>query len=207
VSRVSSADTSGPTRLQKREQTRQRIVEAAWQLSRERGLTGWGLRDLGALVGMRAPSLYVYFANKNALYDELYAQGYRNLRAAYQALLADPHPSADDPLRAGAHLFFDFAVADPARLALLFLRVVPEFVPSPASCALAGEVLAELSRALNAAGVSDPAALDLWTASLTGLATQQVSNDPGGTRWASLLDRTIDILLTETRRWHDDPPR
>ncbi|MGZ4532365.1 MAG: TetR/AcrR family transcriptional regulator [Mycobacteriaceae bacterium] len=186
------------TRDQRRERTRRVIIDAAWQLARERGLTGWGLRDLGSQVGMRAPSLYVYFASKSALYDEMYAQGYRELRAAYQSLLTAELP-AEDRVRAGAHIFFEFAVADSARLQLLFLRVIPGFAPSAPSYALASEVLAELAKALRAVGIIDPAALDLWTAMLTGLATQQVSNDPAGSRWADVLDSAVDILLAGTR--------
>ncbi|MEW1953614.1 TetR/AcrR family transcriptional regulator [Terrabacter sp. NPDC080008] len=192
------AEPSNLTRDQRRERTRQVIVDAAWQLSRERGLTGWGLRDLGAQVGMRAPSLYVYFASKNALYDEMYAQGYRELRAVYESLRTGDL-GAEAQVRTGARMFFQFAVADSARLQLLFLRVIPSFVPSATSYALASEVLAELSQSLRAAGVIDPAALDIWTAMLTGLATQQVSNDPGGSRWADVVDRTVDILLAGTR--------
>ena len=60
-------------------------------------------------------------------------------------------------------------------------------------------MLTDLSKALQGAGIRDPAALDLWTAVLTGLATQQVSNDPGGSRWADVLDRAVDILLAGTR--------
>lgn len=32
---------------------------------------------------------------------------------------------------------------------------------------------------------------------LSGLATQQVSNDPGGSRWADLVDRAVDLLLAD----------
>lgn len=182
------------SRDQRREQTRQEIVDAAWRLSREHGLTGWGLRDLGTQVGMRAPSLYVYFASKSVLYDEMYAEGYRELRAAYQPLLGTDVPD-EEKVRAGARVFFEFAVADSARLQLLFLRVVPSFVPSATSYALAGEVLAELSQALRAIGITQAGAVDIWTAMLTGLATQQVSNDPGGTRWKDVLDTAVDLLL------------
>jgi hypothetical protein len=45
------------------------------------------------------------------------------------------------------------------------------------------------------AGVREPAELDLWTAVLTGLATQQISNDPGGDRWSRLVDTAVDRLL------------
>lgn len=194
MSRVQRDELPALNRDQRREQTRKAIIDAAWRLSRERGLTGWGLRDLGTQVGMRAPSLYVYFASKSALYDEMYAQGYRELRAAYHPLLAAEVPD-EEKVRAGARIFFEFAVADSARLQLLFLRVIPSFVPSHTSYSLAGEALTELSHALHAIGISEPAAVDIWTAMLTGLATQQVSNDPGGTRWADVVDTAVDILL------------
>src|SRR5918911_319177 len=72
--------------------TKQEIVDAAWRLARERGLAGWSLRDVAEAVGMRAPSLYVYFASKNALYDAMYADGYRQLLAAYADVPRDGDP-------------------------------------------------------------------------------------------------------------------
>ncbi|MGN6246285.1 MAG: TetR/AcrR family transcriptional regulator [Motilibacteraceae bacterium] len=193
-------------RDERRERTRQRILAAAWELSGERGLTGWALRDLGTRVGMRAPSLYVYFTSKNDLYDAMFAQGYRQLIMAYQELRGADLPAAAK-VRAGAHTFFAFAVSDPARMQLLFLRVIPSFVPSAASYALAEEVYAELAAVLAEAGLTEPASVDLWTATLTGLATQQVSNDPGGTRWAVLVDRAVDTRLAGAQQPDDGAPR
>jgi AcrR family transcriptional regulator len=183
-------------RTARREASLRRILDAAWELSRERGLTGWTLRDLGTAVGMRAPSLYVYFDSKNALYDALFADGYRRLLDR----VAEVH-RPDDPretLRLAAHLYVDFCVQDPARTQLLFLRTIPGFEPSPESYALAQQVLDRLAEALAAAGAPDPADLDLWTAVLTGLATQQTSNDPGGDRWSRLVDTAVDRLLPAT---------
>ncbi len=71
-------DAPSPRAL-RRQETVRRILDAAWGLSRRRGLTGWTLRDLGAEVGMRAPSLYVYAESKNALFDLMFADGYRQL--------------------------------------------------------------------------------------------------------------------------------
>ena len=48
---------------------------------------------------------------------------------------------------------------------------------------------------LAAAGLGAPEHVDLWTALLTGLATQQVSNDPGGDRWRRLVDPAVDMFL------------
>lgn len=168
--------------------TRQEILAAAWDLARRDGLGGWSLRDLATAVGMRAPSLYVYFDSKNAVYDALFAQGYSSLLARVGAV-----PDEEVSLRTAAHLFFDFCVEEPARHALLFLRTVPGFEPSPDSYRLAQDALQRLGELLAASGAADPAAVDLWTALCTGLATQQISNDPGGRRWADLVDRAVDM--------------
>ncbi len=193
TARTGRGSTSPGPRTERRATTVQRIVDAAWALSAQRGLAGWTLRDLGAAVGMRAPSLYVYVDSKNALYDLLFADGYRALLRR-----VDDLPRTDDPLadlRAGAHLFVEFCLEDPARCQLLFLRTIPGFEPSPASYALAQEVLARLEVALADAGFTERGDVDLWTAVLTGLATQQASNDPGGDRWTRLVDRAVDAFL------------
>jgi AcrR family transcriptional regulator len=177
----------------RRQATMRRILDAAWGLCTARGLTGWTLRDLGAAVGMKAPSLYVYVDSKHALFDALFADGCRQLlhRIETTALPTDPV----DAVRAAAQGFVDFCVEDGARCHLLFLRTIPGFVPSPESYALAEQVLAAAAEVLARAGVTDDQDLDLWTAVLTGLATQQLSNDPGGRRWSRLVDEAVDRFL------------
>ena len=178
--------------VSRRQQTVRRILDAAWELSGRRGLTGWTLRDLGAEVGMRAPSLYEYAASKNALFDLMFADGYRQLGQRIDDVErpADPVQLA----RLAARLFVGFAAEKPARFQLLFQFTVPGFTPSAESMALARRPLDELAAVLTAAGV-DETELDLWTAVLTGLASQQVSNDPGGDRWLRLTDTALDRLL------------
>lgn len=181
-------------RADRRSATRQEILDSAWALAREHGLTGWSLRDLGNSVGMKAPSLYAYFGSKHEIYDAMYEAGYRDLlasAAAINALALDPV----DRLRAYAHGFFDFAVADPARMQLMFQRVIPGFTPSAAAYAVSEEVLRVGATAVAEAGSDDPASLDVWTAMLIGLANQQVSNDPGGERWKRLVDRSVDAFV------------
>ncbi len=185
--------TPAEKRAARREASLRRILDAAWTLSHERGLSGWTLRDLGAAVGMRAPSLYGYFDSKFALYDALFADGYRRLVEHADGLSRTDDPRAD--VRRAAHLFVGFCVEDPARTQLLFLRTIPGFAPSADSYALAVTVLDRLARTLADAGIDTAADLDLWTAVLTGLATQQTSNDPGGDRWLRLVDTAVDRLL------------
>ena len=182
-------------RTARRQATKAEILDAAWDLVREHGLGALALRDLAARVGMRAPSLYQYFASKHAIYDAMFAQG---AQTGLETMTADI--TSDDPraaLREGAHRFFEFATSDPARAQLLFQRTIPGFVPSPEAYAPAIATL-ELTRArLAALGITDPDATDMWTALISGLVNQQIANDPGGTRWARLIDRTVDMYLAD----------
>jgi AcrR family transcriptional regulator len=170
------------------------VLDAAWDLARARGLTGWSLRDLASAVGMQAPSLYVYFEGKDAIYDAMFADGYGQLLVRTRDWAAQDLPPLER-VRDAAHRFFEFAVEDPARMQLLFQRVVPGFEPSAEAYALSQEVMDRFGVVLAEAGIADPGAVDLWTAMLAGLTSQQVSNDPGGDRWARLVDRAVDMFL------------
>lgn len=163
-------------------------------MARRHGLAGLSLRELAGAVGMTAPSLYSYFSSKNDIYDAMYRQGYE----AFGAHMSAHTPDSDDPTEIGtasAYAFMDFAAADPARFQLLFLRTVPGFEPSPESWDVALGVHRQGAAALVDRGVVDAAGLDLWTAVLTGLASQQLSNDPGGTRWRDLVPRAVAALV------------
>ena len=178
--------------------TKGEIVDAAWRLARQRGLAGWTLRDVAEAVGMRAPSLYVYFDSKHALYDAMFADGNAELLRRTEAAVAEVAARELAPaevLHLGALLHFDFCVEDPARYELLFLRTIPGFEPSASSYALAREVLDRLTVVLTAAGAETPEQIDLWTALVSGLVAQQVSNDPGGDRWRRLIDRAVDMFV------------
>ena len=180
------------------EATRREIVDAAWELAREHGLAGISLRDLARQVGMQAPSLYSYFASKAAIYDAMFAEGNREYLERLRAL-----PRARDDRRlllAGARAFVEFCVEDPVRYQLLFQRTIPDFEPSPDSYADALAVLDVAREQLSSIGITDTAALDLWTALITGLVDQQLSNDPGGDRWTRLLPQAVDMFLAHHRR-------
>jgi AcrR family transcriptional regulator len=177
--------------------TKQEIVDAAWRLAREQGLGGWSLRDVADAVGMRAPSLYVYFASKNALFDAMFADGCGALLSRIAPAVDQVEgSSAEEVLHLAATMFFDFCTEDPARYQLLFLRTLPGFEPSEASYALAQQALDEVARAFDAVGLTSPEHVDLWTALTVGLVTQQLSNQPGGDRWRRLVPAAVDMFLT-----------
>jgi AcrR family transcriptional regulator len=189
----------------RRAQTRQEILDAAWASCREGGLASLSLRDLAARVGLRAPSLYSYFASKEAIYDAMFAEGQLQL-ADHLAFLPHENLTRED-FRAGNRAFFEFCTADPVRYQLLFQRTLAGFEPSEESYALAVANLELLASGLRDLGVSDPRHQDLWTAVMSGITSQQLSNDPGGDRWERLFDEAVDLFCdhvgipaTRTRR-------
>lgn len=197
--RTATTDTPAAPdrRAVRRQETRAEIIEAAWDLVRANGLAGLAMRDLGKRVGMKAQSLYSYFGSKHDIYDAMFHEGYLSFETAMDETLAEADDEPMAQLRAAAHGFFDFCTSDPARYQLLFQRTIPDFEPSEESFGVALRVYENLGAAFARFGISDPAALDIWTAVLAGLAAQQVSNDPGGLRWQRLIDRVVDMTLTE----------
>lgn len=189
--------STGDRRTRRREETRAEILDAAWELVRADGLAALSLRELARTVGMQAPSLYSYFDSKNAIYDAMYAQGAREFVEAepWDEMTGDPLHD----LSAILHFFVRFCAADFARYQLLFQRVVPGFEPSRESFAISEASLARFEEHLHRCGVVDPAAVDLFTALGTGLADQQISNDPGGDRWIRLIDEATGMFVTHMK--------
>jgi AcrR family transcriptional regulator len=186
--------------------TKDEILDAAWALVREHGLAGLTLRDLGARVSMKPQSLYSYFSSKNDIYDAMFRQGYEALIAQTTMQIPDEPPRDVLPLvQQRALLFFDFCTSDPVRYQLLFQRTIPDFEPSADSFALAIQAYDQTIGELARLRVTDSSAMDLWTAVMTGLADQQISNDPGGHRWRDLVPRAMAMLLTELDTTADPP--
>jgi AcrR family transcriptional regulator len=184
----------GGRRARRHALTRAEILDAAWDIVRAEGLAGLTMRDLARRVGMRAPSLYSYFASKHEIYDAMFAQGYRQFIERWEELEQPDDPR--DFVVAGLRLFVEFAVEDPARHQLLFQRTVPGFEPSAESWAVAQEAYERtLVAPMRAIGITDPHLLDMATALGTGLADQQISNDPGGDRWLRLIDEAAEMFL------------
>lgn len=188
---------------QRRSRTRDDIVAAAWRLAERDGLVSLTLRDLAAEVGMRAPSLYGYFDSKAAIYDAMFAQAYRELSAVMSTVLADPSSDpADDPhawLASGVRQWLAFCQDSIPRYQLMFTRVVPDWEPSPDAYAASIDSFARMRDWLARVGVSDDRDIDLWTALVSGLAAQQIANEPDGRRWVDLTDRAAQMFLQEIK--------
>jgi AcrR family transcriptional regulator len=160
---------------------------------REHGVAGLSLRDLGQRVGMRAQSLYSYFDSKEAIYDALFGEGCRECLERIQAV--NRTGDARAYFRAGSRAWVDFCLEDHARYQLLFQRTIPGFEPSAESFAPSVEGLEFTRCALAEADGTEPGDLDLYTAVVTGIVDQQISNDPDGDRWYRVLDEALDMFF------------
>jgi AcrR family transcriptional regulator len=187
-------ETNRDRQAERREATRQEILDAAWVLAREQGLAQITLREVADRVGMRAPSLYTHFASKNAIYDAMFAAAWTEcLDVTLAAERARPPRTARAALRFYARTFFDFAVADLARHQLMNQRTIAGFTPSDEAYAPAVTVLERLRERLAAFGIRRGQDVDLFTAIVGGLVDAQLANDPGGDRWGRLLNRAVDM--------------
>jgi AcrR family transcriptional regulator len=201
------SDSLTTPRERRRAQTTAEILDAAWRLARRDGLTAISMRELGREVGLRAQSLYAYVESKSALYDAMFRQGQEQLIAASAewptdlGTVADPRAAAKRIAREWA----EFCAADPVRYQLMFQRVIPDWEPSPETYALAVDRVDDLRRALAGVGIVGEEAVDLFTAVVTGITAQQLSNDPGGDRWLRLIDTAVDMFFDHLRL--DEPDR
>ncbi len=167
-------------------------MDAAWQVARDQGLAALTLREVAARVGIRAPSLYSHFDSKHAIYDAMYGEAWRELLEVNRARDLPKLPRA--ALREIARTYFEFATADLARHQLMSLRTIPGFTPSAEGYAPAVACMHLFTEQAGALGLNlSQADVDLYTALVAGLVDQQWANDPGGDRWATLLDRAVDM--------------
>jgi AcrR family transcriptional regulator len=183
-------------RAERREAVAAEILAAAWDVARSEGLAGLNLRDVAQRIGMRPPSLYWYFASKSAIYDAMFVQGNRQLLERLDE--QDWPTDARAALCLGARVFVEFCVEDVQRYQLLFQRTIPNFEPSADAYGVAVQLLDDMRARLASVGVTDASAFDTWTALVSGLAAQQIANDPDGDRWLRLVDDVVDMYVDHT---------
>jgi AcrR family transcriptional regulator len=185
-------------RQERHQATRNEVLDAAWEMVHTDGLGALSLRAVARVVGMEPQSLYTYFSSKHAIYDAMFAQANEELlERRRQALAQETDPTA--AIRRGVHVLVDFATSDPVRHQLLFQRTIPGFEPSEDSYAIARQILEQTQTNLAAVGITAQRDLDLLTALVSGIVSQQLANDPGGDRWTLQTARVLDMYFRETR--------
>jgi AcrR family transcriptional regulator len=176
-------------RQRRRQETIEEVLDVAAELMREQGVAGLSIGEVARRMGIRPPSLYVYFDSKNALYDALFERGATLIADDMQAFgdALDKTLPLEESLLASANAFIRWAVEHPEYTQLLFWRPVPGFDPSERAYAPAIR-LVDLSRQrftdLQRRGlVRDDVPVDDiqrdWTVITSGIVSQQLANEPG----------------------------
>ena len=189
-----TSDRRGRRRAAKRD----RIVENAWSLAHRDDLAGISLSDLADSVDLRQPSLYAYFDSKLGLYDLMFRDGQQQLLD--RCVAREPLPDAREEVVALVEDLVRFSSEDTVRHQLLFQRTIPGFEPSEAAMEPAWRFLELVAERLRAAGAHDQGDVDLLSAVVSGLAHQQVANDPGGDRWIVLARRVVEMCFADIDR-------
>jgi len=206
--------TQGPVaavdrRQRRRQETVEEVLGLAAQIMAEQGVAGLSIGEIARRMGIRPPSLYVYFPSKHALYDALFARGARLLLEAMEAMNAALPAQAttlEEILLPAARAFVRWSVEHAAYSQLLFWRPVPGFAPSPAAYQPAVELI-ELGRAriaaLQDAGLvrADVPTGQIerdWTILVSGVVSQQLSNAPQETfedgRFTTALPELVSMF-------------
>ena len=174
------------------------ILDAAWAVMAQEGVAALSVREVARSVGLRQQSLTYYFPAKQDLLDALFADGVADLKRTIDEL-----PTSRDEATGVvdfARAFVEYCVSNPDRYHLMFQRTVPGFEPTEKSHQAALEVLAELVERLAAVGVTRAADIALFRSLMSGIAAEQIANDPAGRTFADQTERGIRYLLTEAAR-------
>jgi AcrR family transcriptional regulator len=145
------------------------------------------LRAVARAVGIAAPSIYTHFPEREAILDQLVADGFAELTAASRAARADLHDPVER-LYAGCRAYLGYAAARPQRYRLIFHQTTVkagERETDPAARAQGPAALDELVQGIaqcaqaGRSASTDPFAdaVAIWVA-LHGLATLLPATPP-----------------------------
>jgi len=198
-------------RHERRQRTIDEVVATALEVMAETGAAGLSLGEVAKRMRIRTPSLYGYFPSKAALCDELFARGWREVRAVMDSSY-DDLAGGDDAaglLLANLSTFVGWALAHRAQAELMFWRPIPGWEPAPEAYAAAvaltddmHEALATLQRRGLLRADADVEEMGrVLTVLSTGVISQQLSNEPGVPlalgRFAGELGRLVAMFLHE----------
>lgn len=152
---AATAATRDARRLVRHRETRDEIVDHAIDIMGTEGVLGLSLGELARRLGIRTPSLYTYFASKNALYDELFRRGWQECHDVLADLVTRLGPVTqriDVCARAWTLVEANarWSVSNPALAQLMFFRPVPQWEPTPDAYAPSLAVFAMLTDELTA---------------------------------------------------------
>jgi AcrR family transcriptional regulator len=193
-------------RYRRRLETIEQIVDVAIEVMTESGVGGLSLGEVARRMGMRTPSLYVYFDSKNAVYDAVFARGWQDILERLIPVYAAVDEAADlrRYFQECAELFVRWMLEHPAQAQLMCWRPVPGYHPSAEAYAPAVAVIeathasfTELrDRGLFRADCDPGLLLRTWTVLTSGVMTQQLANAPDESFEDGVFTATLPDLVS-----------
>jgi AcrR family transcriptional regulator len=188
--------------------TRQALIDAAADVIARHGVEAASTREIYALAGVKAPTLYHHFGDKQGLLDAVVTDAFERYLAAKRAL----PPAGGDAaaaIRQGWDLHVSFALGNPALYRLMWPQGQANLPPAAAESARSlrdGFAKLESQGALRP-GITPRHATRTLSAALSGV-TAAITRDPGdpGNELlsATVRDAVIDALLVPSAT---GPPR
>ncbi len=191
-------------RQRRRLETIEEVLDVALEVMTEQGVAGLSVGEVARRMGIRPPSLYVYFPSKHALYDALFRRGATAiLDVVTSNAHIDPKRGAGSTLLRRSKVFVRWAVEHPAYTQMLFWRPVPGFEPSAAAYAPAialREFSIDQFRKMQDLHLlrADVPAEELfrdWSILTSGVISQQLSNAPHETFENGSFTRALPSLV------------
>lgn len=120
-----------PSRASQMPNLRESIKDAAWRQITESGAASLSLRSIARDLGITAPAIYNYFADRDALVTALIIDAYASFGDCQQeAKEAHSGPGREvERLRATGIAYRKWAIEHPHRYLLIFGSPVPGYIP------------------------------------------------------------------------------
>jgi len=194
-------------RHRRRQETISEVLDVALQVMAEQGVAGLSLGEVARRMGIRPPSLYVYFDSKNALYDAIFARGWGALGTVMEPIIDSAGSDVRGYLLRNAEAFVRWSVEHPAYSQLMFWRPVPGYEPSPEVYEPAVRLMERGRTAMAAwrdrgalrAGADVDELARVWTMVISGVVSQQLSNAPAERfedgRFTTFLPQVVEMYL------------
>ncbi len=198
-------------RAKNREQMIETIIDSAREIMRENGVHTFNMQLLAKTVGIQAPSLYEYFASKNAIFDALYSHGLEIFQQSVFKELKNITKFSD----AVRHVFtaeLDFSRKHPDLYQIIFNNALPGYVISPKNRKMVAEGLnrgvARLTKLIEKESypipISNEQAALLVDVVLSGVSTRLLNvdedqSDEFQARSIDLVDAIITLLTGEVK--------
>ncbi|MFH6998631.1 TetR/AcrR family transcriptional regulator [Flavobacterium sp. FlaQc-57] len=105
--------------LRQKEETRNNILGAAYDIVKEDGWNGLSMRKIADRIEYTAPIIYEYFSNKEAILNELTGKGFIKLSKELEKARAK-FEKPEDQLEAMWMAYWDFAFTDTEMYQVMF---------------------------------------------------------------------------------------